>query len=277
MTNCYDLHCHSSASDGALSPTELVQRAQQPGVTVLALTDHDTTMGLAEAGSCAEKLGIRFINGIELSTNWQNKSLHILGLNIDPNYLPLATATLQLQKIRQERAKKIAEKLEKKRITGAFEAVQKAAGTGMITRSHFADFLLSQFHVSTQQEAFDRYLGKGKSAYVATEWADMTVAVNWITEAGGIAVLAHPLRYNLSASWMKRLLTAFKKAGGQGMEVITGRTNPDEIKLLTNYARQFELVGSVGSDFHNPSNPWLELGRLAPLPSDVPPVWELLR
>ena len=137
--------------------------------------------------------------------------------------------------------------------------------------------MLSQFHVSTQQEAFDRYLGKGKSAYVATEWADMTVAVNWITEAGGIAVLAHPLRYNLSASWMKRLLTAFKKAGGQGMEVITGRTNPDEIKLLTNYARQFELVGSVGSDFHNPSNPWLELGRLAPLPSDVPPVWELLR
>jgi predicted metal-dependent phosphoesterase TrpH len=233
-------------------------------------------MGLADAGCCAARLGICLINGIELSTNWQNKSLHILGLDIDPDYPPLATATLQLQKTREERAKKISEKLEKKRITGAFEAVQKAAGTGMITRSHFADFLLSQFHVSTQQEAFDRYLGKGKSAYVATEWADMTIAVNWITEAGGIAVLAHPLRYNLSASWMKRLLSAFKEAGGQGMEVITGRTNPDEIKLLANYARQFELVGSMGSDFHNPANPWLELGRLAPLPADVSPVWKLL-
>jgi len=276
MTERYDLHCHSTASDGALSPTDLVQRAHLNGVTALALTDHDTTMGLHEARTCAAELDMRLIDGIELSASWQNKCLHIVGLGIDPNYEPLANATQQLQATRLERAQKIAEKLEKKRIMGAFEAVQKAAGQGMITRSHFANFLLSQFHVSTQQEAFDRYLGKGKPAYVATTWADMDIAVQWITEAGGVAVLAHPLRYDLTANWMKRLLAAFKDAGGQGMEVVTGRNNPDEIKLLATYAGRFELAGSVGSDFHSPVTPWVELGRLVPLPDNVQPVWELL-
>jgi len=276
MTEHYDLHCHSTASDGALSPTNLVQRAHQNGVTALALTDHDTTMGLAEARACADALGMRLIDGIELSTSWQNKCLHIVGLGIDPNYAPLANATHELQATRLERALKIAEKLEKKHITGAFEAVKKAAGHGMITRSHFADFLLSQFHVTTQQEAFDRYLGKGKPAFVATTWADMEIAIHWITEAGGVAVLAHPLRYKLTANWMKRLLAAFKEAGGQGIEVVTGRNNSDEIKLLADYASRFELAGSVGSDFHSPVSPWLELGRLAPLPNNIRPVWELL-
>ncbi len=275
MTERYDLHCHSTASDGALSPSALVYRAHQQGVSVLALTDHDTTMGLSQARSCAADLGIHLINGIELSASWQNKCLHIIGLGIDPDYEPLATATAQLRTSRLERAVKIAEKLEKKRITGALVGVQKAAGDGMITRSHFADFLLSQFHVSTQQEAFDRYLGKGKSAYVSTTWAEMALAIQWISQSGGVAVLAHPLRYQLTASWMKRLLAAFKDAGGQGIEVITGRTNTDEIKILANYASSFGLAGSVGSDFHNPVNPWLELGRLAPLPETVQPVWEL--
>jgi len=233
-------------------------------------------MGLHEARNCAAELDMRLINGIELSASWQNKCLHIVGLGIDPNYEPLANATQQLQATRLERAQKIAEKLEKKRITGAFEAVQKAAGQGMITRSHFANFLLSQFHVSTQQEAFDRYLGKGKPAYVATTWAEMEIAVKWITEAGGVAVLAHPLRYDLTANWMKRLLAAFKDAGGQGMEVVTGRNNPDEIKLLATYAALFQLAGSTGSDFHSPVTPWVELGRLVPLPDNVQPVWELL-
>jgi predicted metal-dependent phosphoesterase TrpH len=277
MTERYDLHCHSNASDGALSPTALVQRAHQNGVTALALTDHDTTMGLNEARICADELNIRFINGIELSTSWQNKCLHIVGIGIDPNYAPLANATQQLQATRQERAARIAEKLEKKRITGSLAAVTQAAGNGMITRSHFANFLVSQFHVASQQEAFDRYLGKGKSAYVATVWAEMAVAIDWINQAGGIAILAHPLRYQLTASWIKRLLAAFKEAGGQGMEVITGRSNADEIKLLASYAKHFELAGSMGSDFHNPINPWVELGKLAPLPDDIQPVWELLR
>jgi len=275
MPENYDLHCHSTASDGTLSPTALVQRAHEHGVTSLALTDHDTVAGLNEAQMAATAAGIHLIPGIELSTSWQNKCLHIVGLGIDPDYPPLREATQNLQIMRMERAEKIADKLEKKRIPGALEAVKKAAGEGMITRSHFADFLLSQFHVSTQQEAFDRYLGAGKSAFVATTWSDMALAINWITESGGVAVLAHPLRYNLTASWMKRLLAAFKEAGGLGIEVVTGRYNSDEIKTVAAYATRFELAGSVGSDFHNPSNQWIELGRLAPLPENIKPVWEL--
>ena len=276
MTERYDLHCHSTASDGALSPAELVQRAHQHGVTSLALTDHDTTAGLAEAQLCAAATGIKLIAGIELSTNWQDKCFHIVGLGIDPTYAPLAEATYLLQSTRLERAEKIALKLEKKRIPGALEAVINAAGDGMITRTHFADFLLSQNHVSTQQEAFDRYLANGKPAYVPTSWAELELAVNWITGSGGIAVLAHPLRYKLTAHWMKRLLTAFKDAGGKGIEVITGRINADEIRLVVDYAIRFDLAGSMGSDFHNAVNPWVELGRLAPLPKNIKPVWELL-
>lgn len=276
MTERYDLHCHSTASDGALSPTELVRRAHEHGVTSLALTDHDTVAGLAEAQIAASATGIKLIPAIELSTSWQNKCLHVVGLGIDPDYPPLVEAIRSLQNMRIERAEKIAEKLEKKRIPGALEAVKKAAGEGMITRTHFADFLLSQFHVSTQQEAFDRYLGAGKAAYVSTTWSDMAQAVNWIAQSGGIAVLAHPLRYKLTASWMKRLLAAFKEAGGQGIEVVTGRYNSDEIRTVAGYATRFELAGSVGSDFHSPANQWVELGRLAPLPENIKPVWELL-
>ncbi len=274
MTENYDLHCHSTASDGTLSPTELVRRAHECGVTSLALTDHDTVAGLCEAQATATAAGIKLIPGIELSTSWQNNCFHIVGLGINPEYPPLREATRNLQIMRMERAEKIAYKLEKKRIPGALEAVKKAAGAGMITRTHFADFLLSQFHVSTQQEAFDRYLGAGKAAYVATTWSDMELAINWITASGGVAVLAHPLRYKLTASWMKRLLTAFKEAGGLGIEVVTGRYNADEIKRVADYTTRFELAGSVGSDFHSPGQ-WVELGRLAPLPAHIRPVWEL--
>jgi predicted metal-dependent phosphoesterase TrpH len=276
MAEIYDLHCHSTASDGALSPTDLIRRAHEQGVTTLALTDHDTTAGLTEARIAATASGIRLIPGIELSTTWQDKCFHIVGLGIDPAYDPLVQATQNLQTVRLERAEKIAHKLEKKRIPGALEAVKQAAGDSMITRTHFADFLLSQHHVSTQQEAFDRYLARGKPAYVSTTWAELEQAIGWITGSGGVAVLAHPLRYKLTANWMKRLLTAFKEAGGQAVEVITSRINADEIKLVADYAARFELAGSIGSDFHNPENQWIELGRLAPLPPQIKPVWELL-
>jgi 3',5'-nucleoside bisphosphate phosphatase len=275
MTEKYDLHCHSTASDGLLSPTELVKRAKEQGVTALALTDHDTTAGYQEARNATNETNLRLIPGIELSASWQGKTFHIIGLGIDPEYQPLFEATKHLQSVRLERAEKIAEKLEKKHITGALEAVIKAAGDSMITRTHFADFLVSQNHVSTHQEAFDRYLASGKPAYMATVWAELDLAVNWITQSGGIAVLAHPLRYKLTPKWMQRLLTAFKQASGQGIEVITGRCNADEIKLAAKYASDFDLAGSVGSDFHRPDNQWVELGRLAPLPANIRPVWEL--
>jgi 3',5'-nucleoside bisphosphate phosphatase len=276
MAHVYDLHCHSLVSDGSLSPTAVVNRAQERGVTALALTDHDTTAGLAEARIAATHAGITLINGIELSTTWQNKTFHIVGLGIQPDHALLVKATRELAEIRQDRAIKIAAKLEKKRITGALEWVTHSAGTSMVTRTHFADFLVSQFHVDNTQEAFDRYLAHGKSAYVSTMWADLEAAVTWITQAGGVAVLAHPARYKLTANWMKRLLTAFKSAGGQALEVVTGRSNNDEINLFADYAVKFDMYGSVGSDFHNPQNQWVELGRLAPLPVKVKPVWGLL-
>jgi predicted metal-dependent phosphoesterase TrpH len=272
----YDLHCHSRASDGALSATELVQRAHLQGVTSLALTDHDTVAGLAEAKVAADAAGVHLINGIELSTSWKGHCFHIVGLGIDPANPALLASLENLQTTRVQRAAKIAEKLAKKHIPGALEYVQKKAGDSMITRTHFADFLVSQHHVDSQQEAFDRYLAKGKPAYVPTEWAELGDAVSWIRNAGGVAVVAHPLRYKLTAAWMKRFLATFKDVGGQAIEVVVSRMNADEIKLTANYALNFELAGSVGSDFHSPDNQWVELGRLAPLPEKVKPVWELL-
>jgi predicted metal-dependent phosphoesterase TrpH len=276
MSEIYDLHCHSTASDGALSPAELVRRAHRQGVTALALTDHDTTAGLDEAQRAAKTEGLRFIPGIELSCQWQGKCLHVVGLGIDPAYAPLAEATHNLRNVRLHRAEQMAQKLEKKRIPGALEAVKKMAGESMITRTHFADFLLSQGHVTSQQEAFDRYLAKGKAAYVVTPWAEMSVAIDWIVKSGGVAVLAHPLRYQLTASWLRRLLNAFKEAGGQAVEVVTGRYNQEEIKNMADHANRFGLAGSAGSDFHSPDNQYVELGRLAPLPPAVRPVWDLL-
>ena len=276
MTHVYDLHCHSTASDGAFTPEDVVLRAQQQGVTSLALTDHDTVAGLAAAQKKADSIGLNFIPGIELSSNWQKHCLHIVGLGIDPTYEPLVEITDYLQTLRYERSEKMAAKLEKKNIFGALEAVKASAGDGMITRTHFADFLLSQKHVDTQQEAFDRYLGQGKSAFVPTIWPELEEVVKWITSAGGVAVIAHPLRYKLSAKYIKRLLAEFKLLGGQGIEVITSRISQDEIRLVTRYAQEYQLAGSVGSDFHNDTNPYVELGRIAQLPANINPVWELL-
>jgi predicted metal-dependent phosphoesterase TrpH len=275
MTQIYDLHCHSTASDGELSPTKLVKRAVENAVTTLALTDHDTTDGLIEAQACANELQINLINGIELSAQWEKIGVHIVGLNIEPQHEALQKVIAELHIMRTERAEKIALKLAKKGIPNVLEAVQKAATNETITRVHFANFLVSQAHVSTVSEAFDRYLGDGKSAYVSTTWTPLETAVQAIRDAGGIPIVAHPLRYKLTATRMKKMLGAFKNAGGLAIEVVTGRYNPDEMRVLANYANQFELAGSLGSDFHSPDNPWIELGRIAPLPASVKPVWEL--
>ncbi len=275
MTDIYDLHSHSIASDGALSPTELVKRAHEKGVTVLALTDHDTTNGLAEAQQAAAGLGMRLINGIELSASHLNQCLHIVGLNIDPHNAALSEGIAHQQNIRDLRAKQIAEKLEKKKIFGAYEYVTQVAGNGEITRSHFADFLLANQYVTTQQEAFDRYLSKGQSAFVPTVWASLEQTVAWIKAAGGVAVLAHPMRYKLSTKWMTRALAVFKQAGGEGIEVVTGRASLEEIRISQQFAEKHQLYASAGSDFHAPDNLYLELGRLAAMPVGLKPVWQL--
>ena len=274
-SSLFDLHCHSSASDGSLTPTDVVKRAVDQGVQTLAITDHDTVNGQTEALAAARKYQLNLIPGIEISTTWENKCFHIVGLNIDPNNSDLNEGIRNLQTIRTERALKIANRLDKKNIPNAFEAVIADAGDRMITRAHFADFLYQNQYVSSQQEAFDRYLGKGKPAYVNTIWADLAESIAWIKHAGGIAVIAHPMRYQMTASWMQRFLTFFKDSGGQAIEVVTGRTNADEIQRSLYYANRFNLAGSVGSDFHSPNNPWVELGRLQTLPHSVRPVWEL--
>lgn len=271
----YDLHSHSNFSDGDLTPNELILRAKEKGVTTLSLTDHDTVTGIATAQQAAQYHQLDFIPGIELSSLWNRKTFHILGLNIDPNNSELLAGTQRLQTIRLERAQKIALKLEKNKIPGALESVHADVGAGMITRPHFAKFLLKNNYVSTMQEAFDRYLAHGKPAFVNTQWVELEETVHWIKAAGGIAVIAHPLRYKLTASWMRRFLAAFKEMGGQGMEIVTGRSTPDEIRRTLQFAKQFELYGSVGSDFHTPKNQWIELGRLAPLPINIKPVWQL--
>lgn len=275
IPECYDLHCHSNASDGSLSPTELVARAREKGVTTLALTDHDTTAGLAEASQAAAEQGVRLISGIELSASYHSHCLHIVGLNIQPNNETLEAGIAQQHQLRAERAKLIAAKLVKKRLPDAYPSVCAAAGNGEITRLHFADFLVAQGIVNDQQQAFDRYLSKGKPGYVPTQWPTLQEIVRWIVAAGGIAVLAHPLRYRLSHKWLNRALADFKQSGGIAMEVVTGRASTEDIKLSSVFAARHQLLASVGSDFHNPDNQWVELGRLTNLPPTLHPVWEL--
>ena len=275
MTLRYDLHCHSTASDGALSPRDLISRAFEQGVNVLALTDHDTVDGLEEARLQAQQLGIRLINGIELSCTHLNQCLHIVGLNIDPDHPGLREGLGKQQALRDERAKRIADKLAKKGIPGVYEAVLVNAGKGEITRTHFAEYLLRQAYVNSMQEAFDRYLNKGQPAYVSTTWASLEEVVSWIVNAGGIAVLAHPLRYKLSNKWINRALAVFKEAGGQGIEVVNGRGSLEEVRLAQQFAERHQLVASTGSDFHAPDSPYLELGRLVELPATLIPVWSL--
>ena len=268
-----DFHSHSTLSDGKLTPTQLLQRAQTQQVTMLALTDHDTTAGLEEAQQAATQCGIQLINGVEISTLWQNKAFHIVALNIDPKNPQLMAGLAKLQAIRQHRAEKIALKLQKKGISGALESVTIASNGGMITRPHFANFLMQQGYVDTMQQAFDKYLGQGKSAFVKTQWIELEQAIQWIQAAGGVSVVAHPLRYKLTASWFKRFLSAFKDYGGTGIEVITARQSLQETQLIAKYAQQYELLGSMGSDFHTPNNPWIELGRIPSLPNDIQAIW----
>jgi 3',5'-nucleoside bisphosphate phosphatase len=274
MPCCVDFHTHSIASDGQLSPSELVQRAHHNGVRHLALTDHDTTAGIAEAQAAAGGFSLNLIPGVEISVNWENQCLHILGLDIDPQHPALVSALESLQQLRITRASEMGRRLEKKGIIGAFEGASRLAGMGMITRTHFAKYLVNQNHSATMQKAFDHYLRHGKAGYVQTQWIDLEKAVGLINAAGGTAVLAHPQRYKMTATRMRKLLGTYRAAGGQAIEVVCGNSNRDDIRNSARYAREFGFLGSVGSDFHSPDTPWIEVGRLKPFPDNVEPIWE---
>jgi len=276
MPVVYDLHTHSTASDGAYAPAELVRQAASAGVTHIALTDHDSTVGIGEAQGAARECGnIRLIPGVEISVSWQGKSVHIVGLNVDTRCASLQEGLERLQAIRLSRAQEMGRRLAKYGVEDAFESSRAMAGTGMITRTHFARYLVRLGLAPGVKEVFDRYLSQGKPGYVPTQWAELGDAVGWIRRAGGIAVLAHPQRYKLTGSWMRRLLVEFKETGGAALEVISGTGNANEIQTAAQNARHFGLLASLGSDFHSPEHSWLKLGRLPPLPPDLVPVWRL--
>ncbi|TAN50655.1 MAG: PHP domain-containing protein [Methylococcaceae bacterium] len=270
----YDLHCHSTASDGSLTPSAVVQRAAAKGVTTLALTDHDCVTGLAEAGLAAAAAGITLIPGIELSTTWNRQCVHVLGLDIDPAAPALSQGIVQLKAIRAHRAREIGRRLAKLGFADAYDCAMALVGTGMITRPHFARALVQLGYVVDEKAAFERYLARGKHAYVSTEWAAMSDAVAWVRQAGGIAVLAHPFRYQLTGTKMQALLEAFIGAGGTAMEVVCGNSNRDDIIRAAQLVRRYGLLASCGSDFHGPEQHWIELGRLQAMPEGLTPVWQ---
>ncbi|ABI56041.1 PHP domain-containing protein [Alkalilimnicola ehrlichii MLHE-1] len=274
MSACIDLHSHSTASDGRLTPTELVTRARAKGVATLALTDHDTTAGVAEAQAAAEEQGLRLIPGVEISTTWARRDFHIVGLGVAAQHPGLQTLLAEIDAIRRERALTIGRKLARHGMPGAWEGASARAGAATITRSHYAGWLVAEGHVNTPNEAFHKWLRKGRPAGVSVRWPGMERAVACIREAGGVAVLAHPLAYGLTGAWMRRVLTAFRDAGGEAMEVACGtRPRPVDVARLAEWARRYALLASQGSDFHHPDNPWVDLGRLPRLPADLTPVW----
>ncbi|MBN3113882.1 PHP domain-containing protein [Pectobacterium brasiliense] len=270
----YDLHSHTTASDGLLTPTALVSRAVDMRVSVLAITDHDTTAGLEEAQNAIAQQGLplRLIPGVEISTLWENHEIHIVGLGMDSAHPALTRLLQQQAECRQSRAEQIAARLEKNRIPDALAGAQRLATGGQITRAHFARYLIELGIAANMNQVFKKYLAKGKIGYVPPQWCTIPQAIEAIHQSGGVSVLAHPGRYDLTAKWLKRLLATFAESGGIAMEVAQCQQAPDERTQLGRYARDFNLMASQGSDFHLPCA-WIELGRKLWLPADVEPVW----
>lgn len=271
----YDLHTHSNASDGILSPADLVSRASARGVTHLALTDHDTVQGLQSARTQAEQEGLTLLNGVEFSCLWSGYGIHVVGLNINPESPSLDAALTAQQRARSDRAEEIGAKLAKLGVEGAYEGALTLAGDGVIGRPHFARYMVNQGYSANINSAFKQYLGAGRPGDVKQRWPDIASMVAAITASGGVAVLAHPVKYDLTRTKLRMLISSFKDVGGQAIEVVSGQQPVNETKLLADMARLFDLHASCGSDFHTPGQPWQELGGFTPLPQSCRPVWQL--
>ena len=275
----YDLHCHSTVSDGLLSPSELVARAAERGVKFLALTDHDDVDGLQEAAQAAVQYGIALINGVEISVSWRSHTLHIVGLRIDPTNPALLAGLHGIRSGRRRRAELMAESLARCGIGGVLAgAYRYAANPDIIGRTHFARYMVEAGHCKDVASVFKRYLVKGKPGYVPHQWAELQDAINWIRGAGGIAVLAHPGRYTagrkaMGKSTLQELLQEFTEMGGQGIEVVTGSHTPPQYAEFARYATQYGLLCSCGSDYHGPGESYRDLGRLPDLPLECKPIW----
>jgi predicted metal-dependent phosphoesterase TrpH len=270
----YDLHCHSTASDGSLTPTELIQRAIENQVDVLALTDHDTLAGLDEAhqANAAANHALVVIDGVEISTSWHGYDIHIVGLNLDRHSQPLLEFLALQSEQRDQRAEKIGARLEKAGLTGAYEGAKALAASASITRGHYARWLISQGYADTPKAVFNKYLSRGKTGYVANQWASIEVAIAQIHAAGGLAVLAHPCRYQMKTKWLRRLITHFKEVHGDALEVQQSQQPPQERQLLSQLAHEYDLKQSLGSDFHQ-ATPWIDLGRHLGYQENQPWLW----
>jgi len=274
MTLQYDLHSHSRASDGSLTATELVLRAQAAGVDVLALTDHDSIDGLAEARLAAAGTPLRLIAGVEISVTWNAQTVHIVGLNVDPDNAGLRAGLDSLQGFRDWRAEEIGRRLGKAGITGAYAGARRLASGRIVSRTHFAHFLVEQGRARSVREVFKKFLVNNKPGYVPGEWTSLEQALGWIHGAGGEAVVAHPARYPLTATKLRRLLGEFKECGGVAIEVVSGSHSTGDMLHMAGVARTLGLRASRGSDYHGPENPWVELGRIPMLPEGCTPVWQ---
>ena len=268
-----DLHTHSNASDGFLTPEALIALAASNAVDVLSITDHDTINAYETLG-VIDDLALTLIPGIELSTSWQRRSIHIVGLNIDLKNHELLEGIKRQQQSRDERARIIAAKLTRLNIDNPYAAVKILAGDASIGRPHFARHLVNIGKVRDVKSAFKKYLGTGKIGDVIQGWASMTDVIGWINAAGGIAVLAHPAKYKFTTSKLKALLEDFKDAGGLGVEVVCGGQQPAVTKRLAGLVNDFALLASTGSDFHHPDNKWSRPGGFPALPDNVTPVWD---
>lgn len=270
-----DLHCHSNVSDGLLPPAEVAHRAADRGIQLWSLTDHDEVAGLAEARAVAEARGLRFLDGSEISVSWRDDaSFHVVGLGIDPAHPALVAGLKAIRDGRDGRAHRIAAELERIGIHGAYEgAARYAEKASIISRAHFARFLVEKKISPDVKSVFDHYLAKGKPGYVPHEWASVEDALRWISDAGGVAVLAHPLRYRVSRDDLRAFLGEFKDRGGQGIEVACGAHTAEEVHECARLARHFGLKASVASDFHGPGESYADLGMTPPLPDDLVPIW----
>lgn len=274
---CIDLHCHSTASDGALPPGDLVRRASEKGVTHLALTDHDTISGLDDASVAAQAVGLSLVAGAELSCLWKSHTIHIVGLDFDTSDHNLNAALERQNDNRWRRAHTIAEKLSRLKIDDMVEKATVKAGGDVPGRPHFARVLVEEGAVKDSAQAFKRYLGAGKAGDVKGFWPPLEDVVQWITRAGGIAVLAHPRKYKLTATKLRALTSDFRQAGGRAIEVSTSGQSSGDLGFLAELCRRENLLASQGSDFHFPGAPWCELGSIMKMPDGLEPVWHHFR
>lgn len=270
-----DLHCHTLASDGSLSVAELIERAVDRGVDRLAITDHDTIEGYLQAKTIIASTPLELISGVEFSTVWGKLGVHIVGLHFDETHPQLLAGVEHQQRARQVRAQLIADKLERLGFKNAYEGAQQYAQGSQLGRPHFARFLVEQGYVKSIQQAFKRFLGAGKPGDVKAVWPPMTEIIQWINLSGGVAVLAHPLHYKMTATKLRALINDFKAAGGAAIEVVSGVQPNDKTRYLTELANRFDLAASCGSDFHHPQAAWSDLGKLSVLPANATPVWDL--